>query len=72
MAWSGDLDKIWPTFILGTTGAAMGMDTTIFFTFWGLFPLVRNDVRITGRELDAEDDVDDESRRHRAPRACRR
>ena len=48
MAWSGDLDKIWPTFILGTTGAAMGMDTTIFFTFWGLFPLVRNDVHITG------------------------
>lgn len=48
MAWSGDLDKIWPTLILGTTGAAMGMETTIFFTFWGLFPLVREDVRITG------------------------
>jgi peroxiredoxin family protein len=48
MAWSGDLDKVWPTFILGTTGAAMGMDTTIFFTFWGLFPLVKNEVRITG------------------------
>jgi peroxiredoxin family protein len=48
MAWSGDLDKIWPTFILATTGAAMGMQTTIFFTFWGLFPLVRNDVHITG------------------------
>jgi peroxiredoxin family protein len=48
MAWSGDLDRIWPTLILGTTGAAMGMETTIFFTFWGLFPLVRDDVRITG------------------------
>ncbi len=48
MAWSGDLDKIWPSFILGTTGAAMGMETTIFFTFWGLFPLVKNDVRLTG------------------------
>ena len=24
------------------------METTIFFTFWGLFPLVRDDVRITG------------------------
>jgi hypothetical protein len=35
MAWSGDLDKVWPTFILGTTGAAMGMETTIFFTFGG-------------------------------------
>jgi peroxiredoxin family protein len=48
VAWSGDLDKIWPTFILATTGAAMGMPTTVFFTFWGLFPLVKNDVRITG------------------------
>jgi peroxiredoxin family protein len=48
MAWSGDLDRIWPTFILATTAAAMGMQTTVFFTFWGLFPLVKNEVRITG------------------------
>ena len=48
MAWSGDLDRVWPTLILGTSGAAMGMETTIFFTFWGLFPLVKDDVRITG------------------------
>jgi peroxiredoxin family protein len=47
-AWSGELDRLWPTFILATTAAAMGMQTTVFFTFWGLFPLVRNDVRITG------------------------
>ncbi len=47
-AWSGDLDRIWPTFILATTAAAMGMQTTVFFTFWGLFPLVKNEVRITG------------------------
>ena len=47
-AWSGELDKIWPTLILATTGAAMGKDTTVFFTFWGLFSLVKNDVRITG------------------------
>ena len=47
-AWSGELDKIWPTLILATTGAAMGKETTVFFTFWGLFPLVKNEVRITG------------------------
>jgi peroxiredoxin family protein len=47
-AWSGDLDRVWPTLILSTTGAAMGMETTVFFTFWGLLPLVKNDVRITG------------------------
>ncbi|MGZ8650799.1 MAG: DsrE/DsrF/DrsH-like family protein, partial [Actinomycetota bacterium] len=47
-AWSGDLDRMWPTLILATSGAAMGMRTTVFFTFWGLFPLVKNEVRITG------------------------
>jgi peroxiredoxin family protein len=48
IAWSGDLDKVWPQMILATTGAAMGMQTTIFFTFWGLFSLVKNGVHITG------------------------
>jgi peroxiredoxin family protein len=47
-AWSGDLDKVWPTLILATSGASMGMRTTVFFTFWGLFPLVKDEVRITG------------------------
>ena len=36
IAASGDLDKAWPVFILATTGAAYGMDVTVFFTFWGL------------------------------------
>ena len=36
IAFSGDLDKLWPTFILSSTGAASGMDVTVFFTFWGL------------------------------------
>ncbi len=48
-AWSGELDKVWPTLILATTGAAMGKETTVFFTFWGLFPLVKNEVRLTGK-----------------------
>ncbi len=48
IAWSGDLDKVWPQMILATTGAAMGMETTLFFTFWGLFSLVKDDVHITG------------------------
>ena len=47
-AWSGELDKIWPTLILATTGAAMGKETTVFFTFWGLFPLVKSTRRLTG------------------------
>jgi peroxiredoxin family protein len=48
IAWSGELDKVWPQMILATTGAAMGMQTTIFFTFWGLFSLVKDGTRITG------------------------
>lgn len=48
IAWSGDLDKVWPQLILATTGAAMGMETTLFFTFWGLLSLVKDNVRITG------------------------
>ena len=36
VAASGDLDKAWPVLILATTGAAYGMDVTVFFTFWGL------------------------------------
>jgi len=34
--FSGDLDKAIAGFILATTGASMGMDVTMFFTFWGL------------------------------------
>ena len=41
IAFSGDLDKLWPTTILASTAAANGMDVTIFATFWGLFPLVK-------------------------------
>jgi peroxiredoxin family protein len=48
IASSGELESVWATLIMASAGAASGMDTTIFFTFWGLFPLVRDDVRITG------------------------
>jgi peroxiredoxin family protein len=48
IAWGGDLDRIWPTLILSTTAAASGMESVVFFTFWGLFALVRDGVRITG------------------------
>lgn len=48
VAWSGDLDRVWPQLILATTGAAYGMQVTVFFTFWGLLVLKRPDVHITG------------------------
>jgi len=33
---SGDLDKAMAAFIIATGAAAMGMQVTVFFTFWGL------------------------------------
>ncbi len=48
VCWSSDLDRVWPTLILATTGAASGLEVDIFFTFWGLRVLQRNDKRVTG------------------------
>ena len=48
IAWSGEIDRIWPTLILANTAAAMGKPVAIFFTFWGLFPIVKNGRGITG------------------------
>lgn len=48
IAASGDLDKAWPIMILATTGAAYGMDVTVFFTFWGLGILKKPDAGVTG------------------------
>ena len=45
---SGDLDKVWAALIIANAGAAMGKETSIFFTFWGFSALVKNEVRITG------------------------
>lgn len=36
MATKGTLDWAYPTFIIGSTAAAMGWEVTIFFTFYGL------------------------------------
>jgi peroxiredoxin family protein len=33
---SGDYDKIYSALILGNGALAMGMEATLFFTFWGL------------------------------------
>jgi peroxiredoxin family protein len=36
VVFSGDMDKIFGALIIATGCAAAGMDTTLFFTFWGL------------------------------------
>ena len=46
---SGDMDKLFGAFIIANGAAAMGMDVTMFFTFWGLRAIKKN-VR-TGKTL---------------------
>ncbi|HID89059.1 MAG TPA: hypothetical protein EYH27_02305 [Anaerolineales bacterium] len=36
VVFSGDMDRVMAAFIIATTAAAMGMETSMFFTFWGL------------------------------------
>jgi peroxiredoxin family protein len=51
VVFSGDLDKALAAFIIATTGASMGMDVTMFFTFWGLNILKKNDGPAGGKGL---------------------
>jgi peroxiredoxin family protein len=49
VVFSGELDKALAAFIIATTGASMGMDVTMFFTFWGLNILKKNEGGISGK-----------------------
>jgi len=42
VVFSGDMDKLFAAFIIATGAAAMGMEVTMFFTFWGLRALKKN------------------------------
>lgn len=48
IVFSGDMDKVFAAFIIATTAAAMGMETTMFFTFWGLKAIQKGNVTGTG------------------------
>jgi len=39
IVFSGDLDKVLAGFVLATGAAAAGLETSMFFTFWGLAAL---------------------------------
>jgi peroxiredoxin family protein len=49
VVFSGDMDKVFAAFIIATTAAAMGMESTMFFTFWGLKAIQKGNA--TGRGL---------------------
>lgn len=45
----GDFESVMACLIIANASAAMEQETNIFFTFWGLFPLLRDEVRFSGR-----------------------
>ena len=42
---SGDLDKVYSAFIIGLGTLSMGMEVSMFFTFWGLMRLKKENWR---------------------------
>jgi peroxiredoxin family protein len=49
VVFSGDMDKIFAAFSIATGAAAAGMDTTLFFTFWGIKAIQKGN--LTGKGL---------------------
>ncbi|MBU6998650.1 MAG: DsrE/DsrF/DrsH-like family protein [Theionarchaea archaeon] len=41
---SGDLDKVYSALIIGNGALAMGMDVSMYFTFWGLMRLKKGEL----------------------------
>ena len=51
VVFSGELDRALAAFILATTGASMGMEVSMFFTFWGLNIIKKNEGSIKSKGL---------------------
>lgn len=50
VVFSGDLDKAIAAFIIATGAAAMGLDVSMFFTFWGL-SVVKKRTQFAGKNV---------------------
>jgi peroxiredoxin family protein len=50
VVFSGDLDRVMAAFIIATGAAAMGMQVSMFFTFWGL-PILKKTTIWTGKTI---------------------
>jgi peroxiredoxin family protein len=48
IVFSDDLDKLLASLVLATGAAAAGLETTMFFTFWGLSALKKKDAATLG------------------------
>jgi peroxiredoxin family protein len=49
--FSGELDRALAGFMIATTGASMGMEVSMFFTFWGLNIIKKNEGSIKSKGL---------------------
>jgi len=45
VVFSGDLDRVLASFVIATGAAAAGLETSMFFTFWGLSALKKKGAR---------------------------
>lgn len=52
IVFSGDLDKLLASLVLATGAATAGLETSMFFTFWGLSALKKKDAgTLSGKSL---------------------
>jgi peroxiredoxin family protein len=49
VVFSGDLDRVLAAFVIATGAAAAGLETSMFFTFWGLSVLKKKGARAVGK-----------------------
>lgn len=49
VVFSGSLDHALAAFIIATTGASMGMEVSMFFTFWGLNIIKKNEGKLSSK-----------------------
>lgn len=50
VVFSGDLDKAIASFIIATGAAAMGLEVSMFFTFWGL-SVIKKQTKFAGKNI---------------------
>ena len=50
VVFSGDLDRVMASFVIATGAAAAGLETSMFFTFWGLSVLKKKKSAAGGRK----------------------
>ena len=51
VVFSGDLDRVLAAFVIATGAAAAGLETSIFFTFWGLSALKKKGATVAGKSF---------------------